>query len=431
MSSSTSGLNPQNYLGVNASTPPNLYTIGRPPTIKDWQNFILGDFWLDYTTQKLYVLTSIASHVANWAVIAAPAGDIDALIPDVGGAVFPFAGNINVFGAATPDNPNINITTTNVAANTFGVGLKGGIQLPSTNTGGLVGYISLGGSNSFHAYGANNIFVGALAGNTAVTLTGARNCGYGVVSLFGLTSGNDNTAIGYDSLNAITSASNNTAVGSGALNAATTGHDNIAIGYNTGMNYGTESNNILIGNNGVALDAGVIRIGRHGAQTECFIAGIDNVNVGSVVRVVTETIDQLGTADIEGGTNITITASPNVIQINGNNGSVNWIPKTMNTTIIAGNGYIANGAGTLQFLLPASGSVGDTFRITGINNATGWQITQNANQQIFISTSNTMLGVGGSITSSATRDSIECVCVVAGASTVWQAVSFVGNLTIV
>jgi hypothetical protein len=112
-------------------------------------------------------------------------------------------------------------------------------------------------------------------------------------------------------------------------------------------------------------------------------------------------------------------------------GGTSWSVITASQAAVAGKGYICNGAGQVVLTLPASGSIGDTIEITGINNATGWQIAQNANQYINIVGSTTTVGTGGSLTSSETFDSIRIVCVVSGASTGWNAVSVTGNLTIV
>lgn len=112
-------------------------------------------------------------------------------------------------------------------------------------------------------------------------------------------------------------------------------------------------------------------------------------------------------------------------------GGLTWSVITADQSGVASNGYICNKAGTLTITLPASGSIGDIIEITGINTALGWKIAQNANQQIFIGTSSTTVGVGGSIASINTRDWIKIVCVVAGASTVYNATALEGNFTIV
>lgn len=137
-------------------------------------------------------------------------------------------------------------------------------------------------------------------------------------------------------------------------------------------------------------------------------------------------------ATIGAGTNISVTNGAGTISIAATGtASFVWSVITVNQTAVVNNGYICNKAGTLALLLPATAVVGDLIEITGINTATGWQITQNANQQVFFGTKSTTVGVTGTITSTGIRDSIRLVCVVAGASTNWNAISAVGNLTIV
>lgn len=111
-------------------------------------------------------------------------------------------------------------------------------------------------------------------------------------------------------------------------------------------------------------------------------------------------------------------------------GGITWSVVTGTTqTAVAGNGYIANNAGQVAITLPATSSVGDTISVTGINNATGWKIAQNAGNQIFFGTSSTTAGTGGSLTSAATRDAVTLVCMTANA--VWQVISSIGNITVV
>lgn len=113
------------------------------------------------------------------------------------------------------------------------------------------------------------------------------------------------------------------------------------------------------------------------------------------------------------------------------NASVLWTVITANQTAAVNNGYVCNKASTLALALPATASIGDIIEVTGINTATGWQITQAANQQIFFGISSTTLGATGTLTSSQIRDSVKLVCVVAGASTVWNVISSIGSPTIV
>jgi hypothetical protein len=135
-----------------------------------------------------------------------------------------------------------------------------------------------------------------------------------------------------------------------------------------------------------------------------------------------------------------VVANKNYVTINtvtgelgSDSGATNfvWTVTTVDANAVASNGYIANKAGLLTMTLPATSAIGDIIKITGINTAVGWRIAQNANQQIFFGSSSTTVGVAGSITSTAIRDSLEIVCVVAGASSNWNVINAVGNLTVV
>ena len=112
-------------------------------------------------------------------------------------------------------------------------------------------------------------------------------------------------------------------------------------------------------------------------------------------------------------------------------GGITWSVVTIDAGITVNTGIIANKAGLLTMTLPATAAISDQIRITGINTAVGWRIAQNANQQIFFGDQSTTVGVGGYLEATAIRDSVELVCVVAGASTVWNIVSSIGNITVV
>lgn len=111
-------------------------------------------------------------------------------------------------------------------------------------------------------------------------------------------------------------------------------------------------------------------------------------------------------------------------------GGTTWSVITADQSAVAANGYICNKAGLLTLTLPASSAIGDIIEVTGINTALGWKIAQNANQQIFFGTTSTTLGATGSIASVNIRDSIRIVCVVSGASAIWNVISSVGNMTV-
>lgn len=328
------------------------------------------------------------------------------------------------------------------------------LALPGTNAGGTQGYISFGGTPFIHEYGDNNIFIGASAGNfTLNPVTAADNIGIGASALDDLTTGFQNTALGIGSLDHIATSNNNTAIGYHALNQleqgfpgawtsnvalgassgfgledgnqntflgtlsaenVVSGSNNIAIGYNSATAYTTtESSNIIIGNVGTIAESNVLRIGTQGSgagqQNTCYIAGITGVTTSNSNMVTIDTTSgQLGAASIPV--------------------SITWSVITANQTAAINNGYICNKASTLTLALPATSAVGSIIEVTGINTATGWQITQASGQQIFFGTSSTTLGATGTLTSSAIRDSIRMVCVVA--NTTWNVVSAVGNITV-
>lgn len=90
--------------------------------------------------------------------------------------------------------------------------------LPLTSSS-TVGVITLDGSSFLHAFGAQNTFMGKLAGH--FTMTGSDNTAAGVQALLNNTSGTDNTATGLFALGNNTLGNSNTADGSGARSLAT------------------------------------------------------------------------------------------------------------------------------------------------------------------------------------------------------------------
>ena len=86
-----------------------------------------------------------------------------------------------------------------------------------------------------------------------------------------------------------------------------------------------------------------------------------------------------------------------------------WIVVTTDQTLVHNEGYFANGGGNLNFTLPATASVGDTFQVVAMS-AGGWTIAQNAGQSIGIANLTTTVGTGGSIASINQGDWIEIVC---------------------
>jgi hypothetical protein len=144
------------------------------------------------------------------------------------------------------------------------------------------GNVSRNGALFVHTTGANNLFIGAGAGNPATTGAGG------------------NTAVGYGALSSNSTGSSNSAFGDRALNLNTTGNRNIAVGRYAGQNQTTGSDNIYLANDGVAAESGRIRIGTPSTHTATFVAGIHGANLGgSALPVFVNPSGQLGTG---GGT---------------------------------------------------------------------------------------------------------------------------------
>ena len=141
--------------------------------------------------------------------------------------------------------------------------------------------------------GYSNTAIGDYALNS--NLTGNSNEASGRSALYSNTTGSMNSASGFFALYFNTTGSRNTAQGDRALNYNTSGSDNIAIGYEAGYNIATTSNNIDIGNQGLAADAGTIRLGTPGTHKTAYVAGISGATVTGGVPVYVTASGQLGT----------------------------------------------------------------------------------------------------------------------------------------
>lgn len=137
---------------------------------------------------------------------------------------------------------------------------------------------------------------------------------------------------------------------------------------------------------------------------------------------------------LQQGTGITITNADGVAGdptiSSSATGSVTWTTTAVNVAnMTVGTGYFCISAGgALTLGLPAASVLGDTVRVS-LDGATSWQITQAAGQRIRAGSSQTTLGAGGSLMSTAQGDSIELVCRVA--NTLWVEQSSEGNFTVV
>lgn len=93
------GLSTDAYTGVEARTPPNLTKHSRDPLTSDRSGFRIGDFWLNISDQRLYVLFDNPLTGAIWIQLGS-ATHIITLTGNSGGMVEPDGvGNIDIIGS--------------------------------------------------------------------------------------------------------------------------------------------------------------------------------------------------------------------------------------------------------------------------------------------------------------------------------------------
>ena len=154
------------------------------------------------------------------------------------------------------------------------------------------------------------------------------------------------------------------------------------------------------------------------------ITSITNGTSGQIFQAVTS--NNPGWATLAQGTGIIINNVAGTITISASSSGFSWTDVTGATqTIAAENGYITDRGGGVTYTLPASGSLGDTFKIVG--KAGIATITPLALQQLLIGSASGTVGITGTAVSTNAGDCIEFVCITSGASTVWRARNFVGN----
>lgn len=152
--------------------------------------------------------------------------------------------------------------------------------------------------------------------------------------------------------------------------------------------------------------------GQAAAGTVLFLDGNTGGNVGPTVSGV---INVVGT----GGTTVTGNPSTNTLTISVSGSGLTWnIISASSANMASNNGYITTNSGTTTLTLPATSNVGDY--ITVIGDGTGqWVIAQGANQNIRVGSAISTTGIGGSVASFNSYDSIDIVC--RTANTLWVA----------
>jgi trimeric autotransporter adhesin len=272
---------------------------------------------------------------------------------------------------------------------TFNANSQAGESVSFTGSGSTVSlnttdanfniFIGLGCGNPVN--GTVNLGIGYNALSTA-SVDGGSNVALGYYSLHNLSSGfGGNMAIGSASCAYLTSGAGNCCVGTSSLNNLVSGSYNVALGYGAGANYlSNESNNIVLNAYATAIagEQNTCRIGdgtgSSGQQlAQTFICGIDGVAL-TTANVVTEVSNQLGTAVLTAGTNITIdsTSTPNqiifnasgggsgIVTIDGDSGSV-----TGSTVSLLASSGSANAGASIKFI--ASSATEMDLQVTDSN----------------------------------------------------------------
>lgn len=123
------------------------------------------------------------------------------------------------------------------------------------------------------------------------------------------------------------------------------------------------------------------------------------------------------------GSNISISQAGNNITIAATSiPGVSWTNVTgTSQNMVADGGYVAANAGTVTLTLPVTAAFGTILYVVGQGSGGigGWSIAQNSGQQINIGNIASTIGVGGSVSSTNTFDSLVLLCTVA--NTTWTA----------
>lgn len=174
--------NPTAHMGLRETYVGQVYIRNRDPhtgTLQDdYKGYYAGDRWLNTSNNTSWVLIKKIYNMpagVNQAIWVSFGDDIKKLTPDVGGAVFPTAGNINVFGTALQGvfTSNAGASTLRVTVQDASTMVKGVATYDPTYFSVVAGFVSLiatpGGVTWVEAPGA----VQAMAPRTGYYVTNA------------------------------------------------------------------------------------------------------------------------------------------------------------------------------------------------------------------------------------------------------------------
>lgn len=154
--------NPLNY-PANSRDAFRRFRVDRAPTAQDFQNFKIGDFWIDTSAEELYFLVD-KSGTALWILLSSgPGPGVESLTGNTGGPV-PADGaeNINIIGtgniAVTGDSGTNTLTISDTGSN------------PETLTGDSGGAVGPDGNNNIFVKGMVPFKVVGTPGNNTLTI---------------------------------------------------------------------------------------------------------------------------------------------------------------------------------------------------------------------------------------------------------------------
>jgi hypothetical protein len=179
--------------------------------------------------------------------------------------------------------------------------------------------------------------------------------------------------------------------------------------------------------------------------TEGYVSGVSFPNVGQLYLSETTPGQLTATPPSQSGHYIAPiidcdSVSSGYVQISYptviNNGANQTSQASSNQALAPGRIAISYTStnGIIQFTLPNKAQIGDTFDVVGYNNASGWQLIQNANQQIHFLETLTTRGTSGSVNSTSQNDCFEAIVTMTdntGYPTDFVIKSAVGNLNFV
>jgi hypothetical protein len=200
MAKRLTGRNPLAYMGVEPVQPPNMVQSPVSPTDLDVQNFNLGDFWINTTTETLYVLVSQQRGIATW--ITTFGGAASTFVTDSGTAT-DSGGIINIIGDGLNTNTSASGNTINVNLNNSltlshlaltGIGIEGVVQTDASGNlfanNGSNGQILIGGGTApawANITAGSNISI--VNGANSITISASGAGGGGAVNFITDTSG--------------------------------------------------------------------------------------------------------------------------------------------------------------------------------------------------------------------------------------------------